>query len=738
MASEKKPSIYYDRGTIGSSDELDEYGVWVKSEPQDLSSANSENRELVLDGGDFDTEDAAALPDFDMDLETGASSGDSSDDSQESFEDDISFDADALALAPAADSGDDAVDSAADSGDIAFDSLTDSDDLTFDSVADSGDIAFDPAADSTEEPAAEDLELPDIDLPVDEADMVSEDFSGEPPGEAGEEAEEGFEEIPLDELTGEEEEAPISAVSSGPPIPEPEGDAAPKAGGTDLSTQLLMKIANELSSIKNELSTLKQELAGFKAGEKAAGGEEEDGQGRGFFGEEDDEKIALTGDELDNILNTADFTEETGADATEELEDGFLPPEAEDDSSSGPFPELTEPPAETGEEPGLLSEQDDIIGEFPEIPGEEEPVLEETAEEPAEIPVEEPGGPDPFAEAAEIPAAEELELEEESLIDLPGDLDSFDETPVPAEEPADLDIDINLKGSEEELPDFSVEDSGLQQVLEDGAVPMTSAPAPEDTGFLEEDPLAVSVPESSPEPEFSPEELDISFEEDFSADEPDLPDLSPEEPDLSFEEDIPAGGPDPSPEAEDTLDLTGAVIDEPDLSEEIKENPLQEPSLDDISIDLDLEDDFAEIGGIEDSGDAVFVDEIGEEEDIEISAGSFEAVPEAAEDLTLIPEGFVVESEDAETSAVTEPEGEDDPGLGETEFEESAADEEAVEEVPEGESTAIPSHLKQELKTVLSYMDHLLESLPDDKIEEFARSEYFNTYKKLFKELGLV
>jgi hypothetical protein len=38
MASEKKPSIYYDRGTIGSSDELDDYGVWVKGEPQDLSS----------------------------------------------------------------------------------------------------------------------------------------------------------------------------------------------------------------------------------------------------------------------------------------------------------------------------------------------------------------------------------------------------------------------------------------------------------------------------------------------------------------------------------------------------------------------------------------------------------------------------------------------------------------------------------------------------------------------------
>jgi hypothetical protein len=34
-------------------------------------------------------------------------------------------------------------------------------------------------------------------------------------------------------------------------------------------------------------------------------------------------------------------------------------------------------------------------------------------------------------------------------------------------------------------------------------------------------------------------------------------------------------------------------------------------------------------------------------------------------------------------------------------------------------------------------MDQLLESLPDDKIGEFAESEYFDTYKKLFHDLGL-
>jgi hypothetical protein len=690
MASEKKPSIYYDRGTIGSSNELDEYGVWVKSEPQDLSSVGGENREPALDEGNLDVTDMADLPDFDINSETGAS-----DDAEENFEDD----------------------------------------LTFDSV--------------TNSMAEEDLELPDIEIPSeDELDTAGEDFSGEGSLEAEEEAEEGFDEISMDELIEDREEAPMRPLSSGTAIvqePVEDAPAAPETRGMDLSTQLLMKIANELSSIKNELSTLKQELAGFKAGEKAAAGDEED-QNRGFFGEEEDEKIALTGDELNNILNTADFTEEAGADATEELQDDFSSLEAEDDSSSGPFQDLAEPePAgETEEKPGFLSDQDDIIEEDLEIPGGEELVFEEAAEETI--------NESPFAETpapGESAPEMELELKEESLEDFSEDLDiTFDE-------------------SGEELPDFSVEDSGLGLVLEEGAVPITPAPAPEEADFLEEDPLAgsgaepaaspepeaFSELEAPPEPEFSLEETDISFEEDLSMDEPapfpeevsaGEPDLSLEEGlstedgDLSLEEDLFQDEPDLSPEPGDTLDLTGAVIDEPDLSEEIKENPLQEPSLEDISIDLDLEEDFPEIGEDENSGAAAFADETPEEGDIEISADSFEEVPEASEDLTLIPEGFVVESEDAEASIEAGSGEGDDLDLVEKEFEEPGEEEEPSIEAPEPESTAIPSHLKQELKTVLSYMDHLLESLPDDKIEEFARSEHFNTYKKLFKELGLV
>ena len=47
------------------------------------------------------------------------------------------------------------------------------------------------------------------------------------------------------------------------------------------------------------------------------------------------------------------------------------------------------------------------------------------------------------------------------------------------------------------------------------------------------------------------------------------------------------------------------------------------------------------------------------------------------------------------------------------------------------------SDLKQDIKSVLLYMDQLLENLPEEKIVEFAKSDEFTTYKKLFSELGL-
>ncbi len=66
-----------------------------------------------------------------------------------------------------------------------------------------------------------------------------------------------------------------------------------------------------------------------------------------------------------------------------------------------------------------------------------------------------------------------------------------------------------------------------------------------------------------------------------------------------------------------------------------------------------------------------------------------------------------------------------------------ASSELKTEDTVTGNESSIPGELKTEIKSVLSYMDQLLENLPEEKIAEFAQSEQFETYKKLFKELGL-
>ncbi|HQB87671.1 MAG TPA: hypothetical protein PLJ76_01575, partial [Treponemataceae bacterium] len=97
----------------------------------------------------------------------------------------------------------------------------------------------------------------------------------------------------------------------------------------DKSTELLMLIAEELSSIKKELSTLNSELSttmkpvSHSDNSSTDSVTAESSDNTGFFSDDDtDETIALTGDELNNILITADFTEEkTGEPELDDFDD---------------------------------------------------------------------------------------------------------------------------------------------------------------------------------------------------------------------------------------------------------------------------------------------------------------------------------------------------------------------------------------------------------------------------------
>ena len=696
MASEKKPSIYVDRGTIGSSDELDEYGVWVKSEPQDLSPVGIKTPEKpetpevsgveaagdLSDADDFDLgiPDIEDLPDFDT-LEVEASKN-------AAPEDDFDL-PDFAEHEESQDSGD------ASSGGM--------DALDFVNL----------------EESSEDLNLPDF------------SETGDSTG-AEDEKSEGFTEISMDDFLGNAEteihesthkeqagikaeakskqpeisrgEAASSGVqehSASAPAHSPGETSTGEGSRSDLSNQLLMRIAEELASIRTELGSLKKEFSVLKTATAAPA---EAGES-GFFGEEDDEKIALTGDELNNILNTADFTEEAGADASVDLSEDLTTKEA------GSIPD------DTGASGSSLS--------FQEVDGK---IRQDSEKE---------------------PSGDDTDLQ---LMDLDITLDQ-----------AELD---NLET--ETLPDFAVEETEeLKQIREHGAEPIAFAPAPEDAEYLVEDPLAQEALAEEPLIE------DAVAEEPIAEEEPLVKEYLYTE-DSGAAADAAAGAEDETFSGE-SLDLSEAVIDEPDLSMGIQDNPLEEPSLEDISISLDLSElESGEPDSETNLAGAAETENIAAEEEIELPLDTSaldssdlhsvdlpaadetedEEVPlspdtensEEGGDLSLIPEGFVVEPESETETGLEEADAETVPeeDLGILEIEPGEAEEvKPAESVPASaeareSSGAIPSRLKQELKTVLSYMDQLLEALPDEKIEEFAKSEYYDTYKKLFKELGLV
>ncbi len=54
-----------------------------------------------------------------------------------------------------------------------------------------------------------------------------------------------------------------------------------------------------------------------------------------------------------------------------------------------------------------------------------------------------------------------------------------------------------------------------------------------------------------------------------------------------------------------------------------------------------------------------------------------------------------------------------------------------------GGPAALNTVSTDELRTIIGYMDELLEELPQRKVEEFAHSQYFELYERLFDDLGL-
>ncbi|MDR1411381.1 MAG: hypothetical protein LBI91_04160 [Spirochaetaceae bacterium] len=520
MENEKNPSIYDDRSAIGSSEELDEYGVWVKSGPQDISekfqsASGDEDDGVSLDlSRDFSFSAKGELPDFE----------------------------DFPGSEDAGESGGDGLNFESPENDGVFDN-----DVDFETIEDGG--------------AGEEDQFVDIDIPADTETGETPGFeplggqeAGAPdPSDSAENAPEGGAEICFEEISpGEDEDlnfediadnfpeetagqaAPPESVNDFeisfgdsadfPEIPgeeprensraaeESQGETAEAGGGGDskVSTQLLLQIVNELSSIKSELASLKKEIAAARGG--IPQGEPAGQAPGGFFDEADDEKIALTGAEMDNIINTASFTEEAGSGgddgagiAEAEALDAALPAagdvEIGGDESGGaaeasPFEEA----GPDGDIPGLPEDfaaglSADLPAEFSiddsEIPAPAEEYLSVESAAPVpdsgELPPELLDDTADIPDMTEEPAGTEILTEDTGLP--PGDGIE------PDSETSDLDLDANLSldfpfENEDENavpPDTSADDSFAQLIPEGYEEKAPELPARAGDSLEEED-----------------------------------------------------------------------------------------------------------------------------------------------------------------------------------------------------------------------------------------------------------
>ncbi len=143
------------------------------------------------------------------------------------------------------------------------------------------------------------------------------------------------------------------------------------------------------------------------------------------------------------------------------------------------------------------------------------------------------------------------------------------------------------------------------------------------------------------------------------------------------------------------------------------------------------EDFIAEDPKVSESISAENIDYLNEDKTNSDEEKTEEAEPAdvaTAEEISEIEPEIAAESEEPELAETVKPEEL-------TSLAENTAETETSE--PNHDTKQLPEDLKNDVKSVLLYMDQLLENLPEDKIMEFAKSEQFTTYKKLFSELGL-
>ncbi len=369
------------------------------------------------------------------------------------------------------------------------------------------------------------------------------------------------------------------------------------------------------------------------------------------------------------------------------------------------------------------------------IDSQEEMIVEETdvtEEEPKAESVEMPMEDDKEKRQAEAEAASEddgssfFNEDEDETISL-----SSDELNNILEDTSDTGDKDN-----EEVPTVdSVLAKKQEESTEEVLVEETDMKEPVDSSIKEEEAEEAGIVE------LHEEEVEVS-----DIDKPDGPAVGEEE-ELVLEEvkDIETLGKEvfPEPEEEDlrskveeeSAELVGleeAESVEEDLPEEEIVTPTEE-----AAEEIDKEQPLEEAPS--DPSSTSFFDE-GEDESISLSSNELDNILHDAE--------IVEESQDDTVQ------DEDSAGPAETgdmeeieETEETVPAAEVSAPLSEEEEAAVSDELsmltengeidKNNLKTIFKYLDDLLNNLPEDKIKEFAQSEYYDLYTKLLDNLGI-
>ena len=138
-------------------------------------------------------------------------------------------------------------------------------------------------------------------------------------------------------------------------------------------------------------------------------------------------------------------------------------------------------------------------------------------------------------------------------------------------------------------------------------------------------------------------------------------------------------------------------------------------------------------------------DAVGAGDGDEFADGNVIVLDEYEDDSSGSDEGPVVEGppEIAGLESETEPEPASAGEQGEIAAGAAAAAAAAGAAVASGlasraEQLANETNLdREELRTMISYLDGLFDALPDEAVRQFSQSSYFDLYKKIMTELGL-